>query len=90
VIDVPQEYAGKVIELLGARQAQLTHMENHGTRTVLHFEVPSRGLIGMRTRMLTATQGEAIFSHRFQRVSGAWRARFRGAHAAPDQHGPGR
>jgi GTP-binding protein len=86
-VDVPQEYAGKVIELLGARQAQLTHMENHGTRSVLHFEVPSRGLIGMRTRMLTATAGEAIFSHRFSEyrpMAGEIPRRARGALIATD------
>ncbi|MDC1142263.1 translational GTPase TypA [Planctomycetota bacterium] len=65
VADVPAEHAGKIIELLGGRQGQMTHMESHGTRSVVHFEIPSRGLIGMRTRILTATQGEAIFSHRF-------------------------
>ena len=87
VIDVPAEHAGKVIELLGSRQGQMTHMENHGGRTVIHFEVPSRGLIGMRTRILTATQGEAIFSHRFReykRMAGAITHRQRGAMIATD------
>ena len=82
VIDVPQHHSGKVIELLGSRQGLLTHMENHGPRTVIHFEVPSRGLIGMRTRILTATQGEAIFSHRFReyrRMAGDIPRRIRGA-----------
>jgi len=82
VIDVPQAHAGKVIELLGSRAGQLTHMENHGERTVIHFEVPSRGLIGMRTRILTATQGEAIFSHRFReykRMAGDIPRRARGS-----------
>ncbi|MCA8910773.1 MAG: translational GTPase TypA [Planctomycetes bacterium] len=82
VVDVPQQHAGKVIELLGSRQGQMTHMENHGSRTVVHFEVPSRGLIGMRTRILTATQGEAIFSHRFveyRRMAGEIPQRSRGA-----------
>ncbi|MEE9311144.1 MAG: translational GTPase TypA [Planctomycetota bacterium] len=65
VADVPAEHAGKIIELLGGRQGMMTHMESHGNRSVVHFEIPSRGLIGMRTRILTATQGEAIFSHRF-------------------------
>ena len=65
----------------------MTHMENHGNRTVIHFEVPSRGLIGMRTRILTATQGEAIFSHRFReykRMAGAITHRQRGAMIATD------
>ncbi|MCA8918976.1 MAG: translational GTPase TypA [Planctomycetes bacterium] len=87
VIDVPATHAGKVIELLGSRQGMMTHMENHGQRTVIHFEVPSRGLIGMRTRILTATQGEAIFSHRFReykRMAGEITHRVRGAMIATD------
>jgi GTP-binding protein len=87
VVDVPQVHAGKVIELLGSRQGVMTHMENHGQRTVIHFEVPSRGLIGMRTRILTATQGEAIFSHRFReykRMAGEISQRSRGAMIATD------
>jgi GTP-binding protein len=87
VVDVPQEHAGKVIELLGARQGQLKNMENHGNRTVLQLEVPSRGLIGMRTRILTATAGEAIFSHRFieyRPMAGEIPRRARGALIATD------
>ncbi|MBK8207975.1 MAG: translational GTPase TypA [Planctomycetes bacterium] len=86
-VDVTAEHTGKVIELLGARQGQLKHMENHGNRTVLHFEIPSRGLIGMRTKMLTATAGEAIFSHRFieyRPVAGDIPPRARGALIATD------
>jgi GTP-binding protein len=86
-VDVPQVHAGRVIELLGARQGQLKHMENHGTRTVLQLEVPSRGLIGMRTRILTATSGEAIFSHRFieyRPMAGEIPRRARGALIATD------
>ncbi len=86
-VDVPAEHAGKVIELLGSRQGQLVHMESHGVRTVLHFEIPSRGLIGMRTRMLTATGGEAIFSHRFsdyRALAGDIPPRARGALIATD------
>jgi GTP-binding protein len=82
VVDVPQQHTGKVIELLGSRQGLMTHMENHGERCVIHFEVPSRGLIGMRTRILTATQGEAIFSHRFieyRRMAGDIPHRIKGA-----------
>jgi GTP-binding protein len=82
VVDVPQQHTGKVIELLGSRQGLMTHMENHGQRCVIHFEVPSRGLIGMRTRILTATQGEAIFSHRFveyRRMAGDIPHRIKGA-----------
>jgi len=65
VVDLPSEMSGKAIELLGNARGELTTMENIGTRTTLQFRIPSRGLMGMRTRILTATQGEAIFTHRF-------------------------
>lgn len=87
VADVPAEYAGKVIELLGSRAGQLVHMETHGPRTVLYFEIPSRGLIGMRTRMLTSTAGEAVFSHAFieyRAMAGDIPRRVRGAMIATD------
>ena len=85
VADVPDHLAGRVIELLGARCAQMTHMETHKGRTVIHFDVPSRGLIGMRTKVLTATQGEAVFTHRFveyREVAGYIPRRTRGAMCA--------
>jgi len=87
VVDVPAEHSGRVIELLGGRAGQLINMENHGTRSVMHFSVPSRGLIGMRTKVLTATQGEAIFTHRFveyRPMAGAIPRRNRGALIATD------
>lgn len=65
VADVPATHAGKVIELLGGRSGMMTRMETHGDRNLVYFDITSRGLIGLRTRVLTATQGEAIFSHRF-------------------------
>ncbi|HRJ78962.1 MAG: GTP-binding protein TypA/BipA [Planctomycetes bacterium] len=89
VADVPDQLSGRVIELLGSRQAQMTHMETHQGRTVIHFDVPSRGLIGMRTKVLTATQGEAVFTHRFtgyREAAGDIPRRSRGAMVATD-HG---
>jgi GTP-binding protein len=68
-IDVPEESAGRVIELVGMRRGEMTHMEKHGNRQLLDFEIPSRGLIGLRTKVTTASQGEAIMSHRFLRYA---------------------
>lgn len=66
VVDVIEEYAGKVIEMVTARKGELTIMEPKGTDTQhLEFIIPSRGLIGLRSNMLTATRGEANMSHRF-------------------------
>ncbi|MDZ7605957.1 MAG: translational GTPase TypA [Cyclobacteriaceae bacterium] len=66
VIDVPQESAGKAIELVTQRKGLLQVMEPKGDLQHLEFEIPSRGLIGIRNIMLTATQGEAIMNHRFK------------------------
>jgi GTP-binding protein len=65
VVDVPNESAGKVIEMVGQRRGEMTKMENKGTMTKLEFHIPSRGIMGLRTKMLTATAGEAIMHHRF-------------------------
>ncbi len=65
VVDVPQESAGKVIELVGQRRGELTKMENKGSMQKLEFHIPSRGIMGLRTRILTATSGEGIMHHRF-------------------------
>jgi GTP-binding protein len=65
VIDVPTEHAGKVIEYFGRRRGEMTHMEPVGLQTRLEFLVPSRGLIGARTALLTMTQGMAVLSHVF-------------------------
>jgi GTP-binding protein len=59
-VEVPPEDAGKVIELLGRRRGELLHMETRGDLAFLEFEAPSRGLIGLRTRLLSATRGEAV------------------------------
>ncbi len=64
VVDVPQEFAGKVIELCTQRKGELLVMEPKGDLQHLEFKIPSRGLIGLRNQMLTATQGEAIMAHR--------------------------
>jgi GTP-binding protein len=72
VIDVPSEMLGAVMQLVGDRRAQLLKMHTSDARTHLSFTVPARGLIGLRGRMLTATQGEAIIHHRFQEF-GAYR-----------------
>ena len=65
VVDVPGEYSGKVIELLGARCGEMLEMTEKGMLTHLEFKVPSRGLMGMRTKVLNATKGEAIMFHQF-------------------------
>ncbi|AGA80270.1 translational GTPase TypA [Echinicola vietnamensis] len=65
VVDVPEETAGKVIELATQRKGELLVMEPRGDLQHLEFRIPSRGLIGLRNNVLTATQGEAIMNHRF-------------------------
>ncbi|WP_338873992.1 translational GTPase TypA [Spirosoma sp. SC4-14] len=66
VVDVPEETAGKVIELATQRKGELLIMEPKGDLQHLEFEIPSRGLIGLRSNVLTATFGEAVMSHRFK------------------------
>ena len=65
-VDCPQEYSGTVIELATKRKGTLTNMEPNGDRTRLEFTIPSRGIIGLRSNMLTATAGEAIMTHRLK------------------------
>jgi GTP-binding protein len=65
VVDVPQEFASKVIDLVTRRKGEMHVMETKGDMQHLEFEIPSRGLIGLRTQMLTATTGEAVMAHRF-------------------------
>ncbi|ERM84494.1 GTP-binding protein TypA [Rhodonellum psychrophilum GCM71 = DSM 17998] len=65
VVDVPDSSAGKVIELATQRKGELLIMEPKGDMQHLEFKIPSRGLIGLRNNVLTATQGEAIMNHRF-------------------------
>ena len=66
VVDVPSETSGKVIELATQRKGELLIMEPKGDLQHLEFEIPSRGLIGLRTQVLNSTQGEAIMTHRFK------------------------
>ena len=65
-VDCPDEYSGTVIEMVTKRKGTLTNMESDGERTRLEFLVPSRGIIGLRSNMLTATAGEAIMTHRLK------------------------
>ncbi len=65
VIDVPEQFSGKAIELVSARKGDLLIMEPKGDLLHLEFNIPSRGLIGLRNSVLTATSGEAVMTHRF-------------------------
>ena len=65
VIDVPEKNLGGVMELVGNRRGELVRMDNRQGQVHLEFTIPARGLIGLRTRMLTATQGEAVMHHNF-------------------------
>ena len=65
VVDVPQEFASKVIDLVSRKKGEMLIMETKGDMQHLEFDIPSRGLIGLRTQMLTATTGEAVMAHRF-------------------------
>jgi GTP-binding protein len=64
-IDVPEDGSGKCIELVTRRKGVMTTMEPKNDRFLLRFDIPSRGIIGLRSNILTATQGEAIMTHRF-------------------------
>ncbi len=65
VIDVPEEFSGKAIELVTQRKGDLLIMESKGDIQHIEFDIPSRGLIGLRNKILTATAGEAVMNHRF-------------------------
>ena len=65
-IEVPEQFVGAAIELSTRRKAALIRMEPRGDRTLLEFEIPTRGLMGLRSNLLTATQGEAVVAHRFK------------------------
>jgi len=64
-VDVPDEHAGKIIEVAGMRKGEMIDMDQHGVRKTIRFQIPTRGLIGLRSKMLTASAGEAIVTHRF-------------------------
>ena len=65
-INVPEEFSSKMIDMVTRRKGDLLSMDTQGERTNLEFEIPSRGIIGLRTNVLTASQGEAIMAHRFK------------------------
>ena len=65
-INVPEEFASKMIDMVTRRKGEMTSMESQTDRVNIEFEIPSRGIIGLRTNVLTASQGEAIMAHRFK------------------------
>ena len=65
-INVPEEYSSKMIDMVTRRKGEMTSMESQGDRVNIEFEIPSRGIIGLRTNVLTGSQGEAIMAHRFK------------------------
>src|SRR3954451_15229962 len=71
VVDVPEKSMGGVMELVGNRKGELVRMDNRDGQVHLEFTIPARGLIGLRTRMLTATQGQAIMHHNFHEYAAA-------------------
>ena len=66
MINVPEEFASKMIDMVTRRKGEMTSMHNMGERVDIEFNIPSRGIIGLRTNVLTASQGEAIMAHRFK------------------------
>ena len=65
-INVPEEFSSKMIDMVTRRKGEMTAMDNEGDRVNITFDIPSRGIIGLRTNVLTASQGEAIMAHRFK------------------------
>ncbi|MBR6944684.1 MAG: translational GTPase TypA [Prevotella sp.] len=65
-INVPEEFSSKMIDMVTRRKGELTSMDTQGDRVNIEFDIPSRGIIGLRTNVLTASQGEAIMAHRFK------------------------
>ena len=65
-INVPEEFASKMIDMVTRRKGDMTSMLNMGERVDIEFDIPSRGIIGLRTNVLTASAGEAIMAHRFK------------------------
>lgn len=65
-IEVPEQFVGAAIEIATRRKGALIHMGPRGDRTLLEFEIPTRGLMGLRSNLLTASQGEAVVAHRFK------------------------
>ena len=65
-INVPDEFSSKMIDMVTRRKGELLSMNTEGNRVNIMFEIPSRGIMGLRTNVLTASQGEAIMAHRFK------------------------
>ena len=65
-INVPEEFASKMIDMVTKRKGEMTSMESQAERVNIEFDIPSRGIIGLRTNVLTASQGEAIMAHRYK------------------------
>ena len=81
-IDLPEDISGKAVELVSMRRGEMISMQAKGTRMICEFVIPSRGIIGLRNQLLTATAGEAIMSHRFlefQPLKGAIPGRINGS-----------
>ena len=81
-IDLPEEVSGKAVEMVSIRKGEMVGMEAKGSRMVCEFIIPSRGIIGLRNQLLTATAGEAIMAHRFleyQPLKGAITGRINGS-----------
>ena len=76
-VQVPEQFAGRVIELATAKKGEMVNMQPKGDRMNIDFEIPSRGLIGLRSNMLTATEGEAVMSQRFKDYE-PWRGEIAG------------
>lgn len=68
-VNVPEEFSGKVIEMVSNRKGDMLSMETKNDRIHIEFEIPSRGIIGLRTNILTATAGEAVIAHRFTKYA---------------------
>jgi GTP-binding protein len=64
-IDLPEEVSGRAVEMVSIRKGEMIHMEARGERMYCEFYIPSRGIIGLRNQLLTATAGEAVMAHRF-------------------------
>jgi GTP-binding protein len=76
-VHVPEQFSGKVIELVTQRKGEILHIKTQGDRAHLEFDIPSRGIIGIRNNMLTATEGEAIIAHRFKEFQ-PWKGEIQG------------
>jgi GTP-binding protein len=79
-VHVPEAFSGKVIELVTMRRGEILHIETHGDRIHLEFNIPSRGIIGLRNNILNVSEGEAIMAHRFKAyepykgdIAGRWK-----------------